>query len=832
MHNPSSCRSLPCTRWFLTVLLLVAPWLARGAGSVALGDLDLSQLQDENGRVQNGELLRTDSGMVLRPGASLWIDLKETAIELKAVISPLMGSRGGPVRCRFATANDIREAVVNSGSKPVPLSIPLKGQKFLIIQSNPESGTDGIRLHITDSSLSFEQARPEVRAGPAPITWETPQWRLRIDGRTGGIVDMSSPADKHAMQWVRQAAPWGTGWLKIGDQQVAWDRPASIQRVGERRMEVIYEAPSLRVHVQRWLDEQNQLRETYTFENSGPQVLEIGRNGLGIRVPLVDSYPGADVCLTDRCHVHIWAGGNAAYVNALRMGGDAPHLGVVLTEGSIGAYSIYDRIQHSNDRGQFVLHPAPVDLAPGQKMTLSWTLFWHNGWADFEAKRAQLSPAVRLSAEEYAVTVGQPLRIHASATGGLDGAKLSVNGRPVQAKAVGETMTAEVPTAQPGEYLVEIQSAEGHSFLRALATPEPLKLIEARVRFIIEHQQKSASGEALDGAYLIYDNDEQKLFYDRDFADHNAGRERLGMGVLAALYLPLCQDAGLKEKLSESLQRYHRFVRTQLQNESGAVFNDVNRNKQVRLYNYPWVVQFHLAMYRAYGRVQYLREALETCRMYYNKGGERFYCIGMPVLDMLNALREAGWDNERKEMLARFGKHARVILGIGNAYPKHEVNYEQSIVGPAAQLLLEMYLATKDAAYLEGAENQLRLLELFGGQQPDYHLHEVAIRHWDDYWFGKRQLYGDTFPHYWSTITGVAFAMYADVSGKSEYQSRGRGILNANLCLFTPDGRGSCAYVYPLTVNGERGKFFDPYANDQDWALVAWLQILGPNRLK
>ena len=53
------------------------------------------------------------------------------------------------------------------------------------------------------------------------------------------------------------------------------------------------------------------------------------------------------------------------------------------------------------------------------------------------------------------------------------------------------------------------------------------------------------------------------------------------------------------------------------------------------------------------------------------------------------------------------------------------------------------------------ARKQLDVLELFNGIEPSYHLREVAIRHWDGYWFGKRKLYGDTFPHYWSALTGL-----------------------------------------------------------------------------
>jgi hypothetical protein len=160
---------------------------------------------------------------------------------------------------------------------------------------------------------------------------------------------------------------------------------------------------------------------------------------------------------------------------------------------------------------------------------------------------------------------------------------------------------------------------------------------------------------------------------------------------------------------------------------------------------------------------------------------------------------------------------------VGTAYPTSEVNYEQSIVGPAVQILLELYLATKEPSYLAGARKQMACLEAFNGQQPDYHLNDIAIRHWDDYWFGKKRVYGDTLPHYWSTITAIAFQHYATATGDKSYSRRALGILKNNLCSFTADGRAYCAYVNPLTVNGAPGRFFDPWANDQDWALVYWL---------
>ena len=177
-----------------------------------------------------------------------------------------------------------------------------------------------------------------------------------------------------------------------------------------------------------------------------------------------------------------------------------------------------------------------------------------------------------------------------------------------------------------------------------------------------------------------------------------------------------------------------------------------------------------------------------------------------------------------QELLAHFRKHAAFLMERGTDYPAHEVNYEQSIVSPAANLLFELYEATGEEGYLTAAQQQLAVLELFNGRQPDYHLFEVAIRHWDGYWFGKNRMYGDTFPHYWSYLTGKAYAHYAAASGEKEYREKAEASFRGVLSLFSPGGSASCAMVYPVTVNGQKGCGYDPWANDQDWGLYAMLR--------
>ena len=71
-----------------------------------------------------------------------------------------------------------------------------------------------------------------------------------------------------------------------------------------------------------------------------------------------------------------------------------------------------------------------------------------------------------------------------------------------------------------------------------------------------------------------------------------------------------------------------------------------------------------------------------------------------------------------------------------------------------------------------------------------------------------------------SAINALAFFHYAKVTGDSSYLERARTVLWGNLSLFTPEGTGSAAHLYPFSTNGVRGERNDPWANDQDWALI------------
>lgn len=116
--------------------------------------------------------------------------------------------------------------------------------------------------------------------------------------------------------------------------------------------------------------------ERYIFTNYGKEPVSL--YDMGIYTPLNDNYPGAQECINGRTNVQVWDGENAAYVNALRMGGTAPHLGMVVTEGAVKSYEVWergDRKGNSHYRGILALNLPDCYLKPGKSYAVAWTIF-------------------------------------------------------------------------------------------------------------------------------------------------------------------------------------------------------------------------------------------------------------------------------------------------------------------------------------------------------------------------------------------------------------------------------------------------------------------------
>lgn len=654
------------------------------------------------------------------------------------------------------------------------------------------TGAGAVRVAVMAAVMCLVAAR----SGAQRVLWQS-------DGETGALRAISVAGDRANMNWIMPADGsqyawvgavygWGLGGYTAGGRTVRWRVP--VERTDST---VTWRAGELEVTVCRRAVGED-LEETYRFVNVGRDTLRM--DAVSLNTPFNDNYPDAQTCVRSRCNAHIWAGDEASYVCAMRMGGTYPHLGLALTEGSVEGYEVWERGReraNSNFRGVLALRTPALTLAPGEAYRLAWRVFAHNGWNDFEEKLVARGGVVA-SADRYVVALGE--RVHVRVT-----------------DAAGDTTVTRRANV-PSPLRVELRGKGGRlARAEVLVVSSVDSLVRRRAEFIVSRQQMRRKGDARFGAYMVYDNEGDSIYLNDtpncNPVDRDEGRERLGMGIFLARYYR--QHGG--EHIKASLLDYAAFVR-RLQSADHTTWSNTRHEGWNRNYNYAWTATFWLEMWRVTSDRRFLDDAYGTLRALFRQFGHGFYAIDLPV-DAVAALREGGYEAEADTLLGDFRQVADTYAANGSSYPKSEVNYEQSIVAPSVIHLLRMYLLTHERRYIDAAREQMPLLEAFGGRQPSFHLHDIAVRHWDGYWFGKREQWGDTFPHYWSTLTAVAFRLWAEATGQNGYAARATGILRQNLCLFTEDGRGSCAYIYPDRVNGRAAAGYDPYANDQDWAL-------------
>lgn len=618
------------------------------------------------------------------------------------------------------------------------------------------------------------------------------------------IRALKHPKDSYEMNWIKGKQAFGT---------IVCERDLSVQ-------------------ICREYTEKQTLLERYVFRNDTDFDIYTLGTDLGIYVTLPDYYADAKTCAARCCSTHIWCGGASSYIMALRMGGAAPHLGMVLRSGSLQGYSV-ERMastngreeELSNHRGDFILHPENLHLRPGETYTLTWEWFWFENKEDFKEILKRTPDFVYVESDAYLINEGKQIAFSVSVSSEEEGEEPVVkrDGCMIPCKKTETGWDVWEEAANTGEYNYQIYWKGNASKASFLVMSELEELAEKRCNFIAKYQQCQDEGHYLDGAYLIYDNEEKQQYYGHR-NDHNGGRERIGMGILMARYLQQHPN----KMLEESLDNYVAYVLRELFDETtGEVFNDAPRCRDyIRLYNYPWMSRFFLELYHLKQEEEFLDRYYKSVEHFYQAGGTHFYAIGMPMYESVHTFCKAGREEQAEELLKYYQEQGEFIISCGRNYPAHEVNYEQSIVAPAAIYMCELYLLTKEEKYRRAAKEQLEVLDVFQGFQPDYHMNEVAIRHWDGYWFGKRKCLGDTYPHYWSALSGYAYTYVREIFEDSDSCKKAERTLKAVLSLIHEDGSASCAMVYPMSVNGKRAHFYETWANDQDWGLYFALKYL------
>lgn len=527
------------------------------------------------------------------------------------------------------------------------------------------------------------------------------------------------------------------------------------------------------------------LSEEYVFTNNSDKDITFNKGEIGVWATFNDSYEGATICKDKKCHAHIWLGGESSWVNAIAMKSEPPHLALMLTKGSLCAYS-QERENSSNDRGDFLFIATPATVKAKESYVISWDLFEHNN--DFLEKAIRYPNFLNVENDYFTFFENETPAVY-------------VNGEKKELKR------------ELGYHQVNV----GNSYFRYQVKPEFYELVKRRCNFIADYQQET-NNSFLNGAYLIYDNEDKCRYFEEKFnANHNAGRERIGMGLLMARYLQKHYD----EKLHTSLKKYTDFVlREYFDEETGKVYNVCfNKDGNRRIYNNAWYASFFRELYRLEKNSRWAECMFKAYRDLYENGGKRFYPLAAELTDTIRVLEDAKLFEEKAILMEYFKTNAEFIIEQGTNYPNFEVNFEDNIVVPAGVVLIQMYELTKDEKYLIEAKKHVKIHDMFVGFQPDARMHGASVHHWDNFWFGKRRMYGDTYPHYWSTAGALLYAYMGKLTDDVSYIGKARSCMRTCLSCFFDDGSATCAIMTPYKVNGMKGEFIDPWANDQDWAL-------------
>lgn len=564
--------------------------------------------------------------------------------------------------------------------------------------------------------------------------------------------------------------------------------------------------------------------ERYTLTNSGAEPFRLERDTFGIRFPYTCYYARGSQIVKENTMSHIWCAEDTAYIKTEPLTGEGKHLWQTLVSGRISDYSIHypADLPLSFYRGIFVLHPAACVLKHGQSIDLLFR---------FRFSDDDTPPCdIVFRADKYSLYQGEEVSVSVTSKEEMQSISLSPE---VPVIRNGHTAFGKLSFADCGEKKVSVtvNGKTTHLFLQVIPNIDDILL--TRAAFIAKKQQCHAPLTPLDGAYLIYDREQDAQYCSSEFIDHNACRERLSMGVVMACALQKRYDA----TLYRSLQKHREFVEREIfDRDSATVYNDVGRNNSwERLYNYPWLSTYYLEWYIMNGEETCLNYAARILLRYYEVlDGKKQESVCMETYRILQALKTAGMKDLYQRLYAAFLSHAEDILRRAGESVSDEVSWANGMVSAMVQYLSQAYLLSGEEKYLSCAKRLFRYAKVFFSDQPDFHLNGIAVRYWDGFWFGKVKAYGDTLPQWLSSLSGLMCYWYQKASGE-DLSSVVENNLKGALCLYDRDGFAASCYLYPCFVTVEEnnrlqnpnhylagvhlGKRYDGWANDQDWSL-------------
>ena len=435
------------------------------------------------------------------------------------------------------------------------------------------------------------------------------------NAKNGALKSLVLRDDADRMNWIEGFESWGeirTNARKINSG--SWTGAAFLDSeklpfVGMReengRVISRYDNGVLAAEVVRELLP-DALRETYVFRNVTKTPVYLNRGDLGILTTFNDDYPGADECTRRRCSAHIWCGGGNSWVKAVKMGTFPTELALVLNEGSLDWYSVRRLAKDgSNDRGDILLHPDPAVIAPGGALTVAWTLAAY-ARGDFRAALVRHGGTM-IEFEQETIFPDERFEISITEPGG----------------AVRHETRA--PEKGVGEYAFEFKLANGKTArANGFCSPPFDDLVRARVKFVVEKQQCRDETSPLYGAFVPYDNEDERPYFSAEWRDMNACRERTAMPLMLARYL---QRHGEDKAARAALDLWERFAcREFFDVDSCAIYDGVGKDPRFkRLYNGPQLIGVWKELYQLKQDPRYLDYIEKSIVNFYEGGGTNFY---------------------------------------------------------------------------------------------------------------------------------------------------------------------------------------------------------------
>ena len=661
---------------------------------------------------------------------------------------------------------------------------------------------------------------------------------VELDETTGATKGIFQPEDVHEMNWVLDNSVWG---IPEGFETKRVEKT-------DNGVIVTTEHPDkmLRLVIRKELSDDGYY-ETYELLNLSEMEFFVTKDNLGIPFPYQCQLESGKHALDECCTTHVWCGGNVCWMQSVRNRGEAPYLLMQLTEGSIEDYSIsYDISRVRNAayfRGVIVLHPTSTVLLPGQKITYCFRYRFVN--ESPEKVPLDFKNAMRFTAQKYSWLCGEKVNLILECAEPWKNAVIQCNGEDIPYEKVNNTAICSCSFDQLGEKHITAEVDGKKTWMNVQVILPVAEILERRARFITEKQQYHCPGSHLDGAYLIYDDQEKRMHYSANMweQDHNAARERIGMGVVVCRQLQRKCD----EHMMKSLRKHREFVERELiDTESGMVFNDAGKSERLRIFNFPWVSSYYLEWYRLSGEKKCIEIAAKILLKYYEFDGKNQDSQCIEAADILECLEKENLMELHTRLKNEFLRHADEILQRAGVLAYDETSWSNEPPNDTCCYLSQAYIITGEEKYREQAAMYVPMSNARFGTQPDFHMNCISLRYWDRYWFGKVRTYGDTFPHYWTSLVAWAYAWYDRACESDKMNDVIQNCLRGNLCIYREDGFAANTYLYPYKVvqyssdpayenrrmqpSAVYGKNYDAWANDQDWSLYYASRFMTKNK--